>query len=384
MTTSELIKKHSDQIWINWVSDELVCSLLIKYKIDPKIFLSKYWYQIIEYIVWVFKWTNKIWECKIRAKFLNFLQNHNVEINDLYVIYLVLKKVVTNQVSKSKLSNAHLLDTLESFFNSNFEWVIKQYAIIYFSKLSKTSDLEKSHKKLKAFDKMKDRFLWITSHEMRTPLTVIKWYSSLMLEWSFWKLTAKQIGFVNKIYNNAWSLILLVDSMLDVTKLKSWKIDLDIWLVDTNAMINSLVKELSLIYKNKNLKILFENKNKINLKIQTDWEKLKQVFINLLNNACKFTAKNWNVKIVASKCGNNDDLIMFSVIDTWIWIDKNKIKTIFNEFYQIDNYLQREYEWSWLGLMIAKNIVKNLKWKIWVESVQWEWTNFMFTIKTNL
>ena len=196
MSIAALIKKNDKQIWINWVNSQDVSMLLIKYKINSKEYLDKYWYKIIQYIWWVFKWSYNIWECKIRAKFLHFLENHNIEISDLYVIYLSLKKELITQISKSNLYNIKSLNLINEFFDSNIEWVIREYSKIHFLKITKSNALAKSHKKLQIFDKMKDRFLWITSHEMRTPLTVIKWYSSLMLEWSFWKLTAKQKGFV--------------------------------------------------------------------------------------------------------------------------------------------------------------------------------------------
>lgn len=243
-----------------------------------------------------------------------------------------------------------------------------------------SKDLEE----LKNFDQIKDRFLWITSHEMRTPLTVIKWYSSLLLEWSFWVLSDEQKEFIDKIFKNTIMLITLVDNMLDVTKLKSWKVDIVASSFDLKKLFNSLIKEFLVLYKDKDLKISLIDKSNMSLVINTDQNKLKQIMLNLLTNACKFTPNKWSIEIIIEKYKIEKGYVKITVKDNWIWIPDDKLDNIFDEYNQIDNYLQREYQWSWLWLVIAKNIVRQLKWDIWVESKEWQWSKFIFTISTNL
>jgi signal transduction histidine kinase len=112
----------------------------------------------------------------------------------------------------------------------------------------------------------------------------------------------------------------------------------------------------------------------------TDLNKLKQVIINILWNANKFTPDWWEIYLKAEILDTNE--LEIKIKDSWIWIDKASLWVIFEKFWQVKNSLTRDINWTWLGLPIAKTIVEKLGWKITVESEVWRWTTFTITLPT--
>lgn len=240
--------------------------------------------------------------------------------------------------------------------------------------------LRTSFDKLKMIDRVKDEFIWIASHELRTPLTVIKWYASILIEWVFGILLPKQQECVEKIFRNTNTLISHINNMLDIDKLRLWKMEFKKEQILLPGLINELIQEYDVLFKKKNISLSFLNKTLIKWSVEADNEKLKQVFANLLSNAFKFTGDNWSVIISIGKYPINKKFILVQIKDSWIGIPKDKQRAIFNKFKQLGDYLEKKYEWTGLWLPIVKNIIKNFNWKVWLESCIWKWTTFKFTL----
>lgn len=256
---------------------------------------------------------------------------------------------------------------------------IKEYIIIE----NDVTDLEiakqklkNSYWKLKELDDRKSDFLNIASHELRTPMTSIKWYISMMIDGDFWEVSSEIKWYLSKILDSNTRLINLVNDMLDISKLESSRITFDNLDLDIISIINEVIDDINPLAINKKQTITFE-KEVEKFVIEADYSKLKQVIINLVWNAIKFTPDWWNINIVFT---NSCDDFQIDVIDTWIWISKENQQVIFEKFWQVKNSLTRDINWTWLWLSIAKNIIERMGGKIFVESKEWIWSKFSFKL----
>jgi len=212
-------------------------------------------------------------------------------------------------------------------------------------------------------DAMKNEFLSIASHELRTPMTIIKWYNGILLGEKFWKISSQQKKYIQRIDENVNRLIKIVNDMLDIGKLESWRLKFDFKKFDICELLkNDLHGYFNDLCEKKQISLCIEAEN---LEVVSDVEKIKQVMINLLGNAVKFTNEWWKIEVILEKLKKKKYKI--SVRDNWIGIPPQNMDNIFKKFYQVDNQLQKKEEWTWLGLSITKEIIEQLGWKIKVE-----------------
>lgn len=233
-----------------------------------------------------------------------------------------------------------------------------------------------SYQKLKELDEKKSEFLNIASHELRTPMTAIKWYLSMMLDWDFWEINDSVKKYLAKILDNSHRLLDLINDMLDLAKLESSRLDFALDHFDINKLVDEVFVELNPLILNKNHKLeLISSNNEIN--IETDRNKIKQVIINLLSNAIKFTPEFGNIKVNCMHIWNNLEI---DVIDNWIWISEDNQKLIFEKFGQVKNSLTRDISGTWLWLSIVKSTIDRLGWKLKLESSEWNGSKFTIII----
>lgn len=224
-----------------------------------------------------------------------------------------------------------------------------------------------------------DEFISIVWHELRTPLTSIRWYISMILEWDMWDVSPEARKALNHCYDSSVRLINLVNDVLALSKIESWKMEYYMQEVMITELLKLVYNDVFLEIENKWVNFEIEiDKNLKWKEINIDPDKIRQVFINLINNAVKFTDIWWKIIIKASKVKNK---VKFEVIDNGIWIPKEKIKEIFEKFSQIESSMQRQNT-TGLGIWLAlcKNFIKDFWSKIDVESEIWKWSNFNFEI----
>ena len=224
-----------------------------------------------------------------------------------------------------------------------------------------------------------DEFISIIWHELRTPMTSIRWYISMILEWDMWEITPEARKALNHCYDSSVRLINLVNDVLAISKIESGKMEYYKRDIDITSLMKLVYNDVFLEAEHK--KVNFEIEIDKNLKdkfIYIDSDKLRQVFINLINNAIKFTDIWWKVIVKASKIKSK---VKFEVIDDGIWIDKSKLEIIFEKFSQIESSLQRQNtSWLWIWLALCKSFIKDFWSKINVKSEIWKWSNFNFEI----
>lgn len=228
--------------------------------------------------------------------------------------------------------------------------------------------------KEKEIEDMKNEFISIASHELRTPMTVINGFSEMLLEEKLWPLNENQKRYLSRIQTNTIQLINMVNDMLTLSKLESSKMDIQLWEFDIAEVINEVATEVWVIAKDKNITLSVEVQSAI---VFSDKSKIGQVLVNLIANACKFTPRDGSIKVVQT-ISLTDCTI--SIQDTGIGIKESDIPKLFSKFYQAQQHLQSRQQGTGLGLSICKLILSHLQGKIWVKSEVGKGSEFSFSI----
>lgn len=241
--------------------------------------------------------------------------------------------------------------------------------------LNLLEDLHEANKGLKELDKMKDEFLNVTSHELKTPLTPIMTYLEMLMDGDLGKLSAKQMEALEIISRNTKRLKRLIWDVLDITKLESKKMRFDMGEVRLRRVIRNSIKDMRLFAKGKNITIT-EQLGRLP-KVMVDENRLFQVLTNLLHNAIKFSRRGGEVTVRAKRQKNR---VVVSIEDKGIGIAKKNLDKMFQKFFQVDSSINRKFPGTGLGLAISKGIVQGHKGKIWIESELGKGTTVSFTL----
>jgi signal transduction histidine kinase len=208
--------------------------------------------------------------------------------------------------------------------------------------------------KLKESDKMKDEFINVAAHELRTPIQPILGLSEFIRH----KVNDKEREYIDVIIRNAKRLKRLTENILDVTKIESQSLKLNKERFNLNDVITNTIDDIIInkgFFKNTNIKLLYEPKD---IFIEADMQQLTRVISSLLNNAIKFT-KEGTISIIAE---NKDSQVFVSIKDTGEGIDPEILPKLFSKF------VSKSFEGTGLGLFIAKSIVEAHHGKVWAEN----------------
>jgi signal transduction histidine kinase len=189
-------------------------------------------------------------------------------------------------------------------------------------------NLADANDKLKGLDKLKTEFLSLASHQLRTPLTAIKGYASMLSEGAFGSLEEKQNQAVKRIYTSAQGLVNVVEDLLNVSKIEQGGMKYEFSPTDLSAVVSQLYGEMKVPAESKDLEFTLEMDKHDKFIVNADPVKLKQVFLNLTDNSIKYTKKGF-VKISLVRDGNN---IIFSVSDNGMGISAETRAKLFEKF----------------------------------------------------
>ena len=230
--------------------------------------------------------------------------------------------------------------------------------------IKRREEIEKLYQELKVLDKAKSEFISMASHQLRTPLTAIKGYISMMLEGSYnhFSPRAKE-KLKNVLYSNE-RLIKIVNNLLNISKIELGKMELEKEPVQIEDLIQSCYEELKIEAEKKNLKFHFQKPKKPLPKISIDSLKIRQVILNLIDNAIRYTQKG-EIEIKAKKINSR---IQVSVRDTGEGLTQEEKKKIFEGFTRGAAGFTYWIEGAGLGLYIGKKYVELHQGKIWAES----------------
>lgn len=217
-----------------------------------------------------------------------------------------------------------------------------------------------------AANRAKGEFLANVSHELRTPLNAIIGFSQLLKDQWGGKLSEKQLQYVSEIYGGGHHLLQLINDILDLAKVESGKMDLHF----SRLNLGQLVKYATIMIKQRAMKHRLEISVDVRddlekMDIMADEVKLKQIVVNLLSNAAKFTEDGGKIGLTASREGNE---LVVTVSDTGIGIRIEDQERIFEPFEQVDSSLARRQRGTGLGLTLTRDLVRLHCGRIWVQS----------------
>ena len=239
----------------------------------------------------------------------------------------------------------------------------------------KTVALEQANIRLQEVDRLKSVFLASMSHELRTPLNSIIGFTGIILQGMTGEITEEQRKQLTMVKNSANHLLGLINDVLDISKIESGKVGLSLEEFRFNDVVTEVVETFSPAVSEKGLELTTEVPE--NITLFSDRRRTKQVLMNLVSNAVKFTDQG-SVQIAAIVPG--DDNLEVRVIDTGIGIKQEDMDKLFQPFQQIDVSLTKKREGTGLGLHLTMKLVALLRGDISARSEYGRGSEFTFTI----
>ena len=234
----------------------------------------------------------------------------------------------------------------------------------------------RSFERLAEANRMKSEFVSIVSHQLRSPLTNLKWVIELILSGKVNPVKGKQLEYFKILKENSDRMRELVSDLLTVSRIEQNKFPVKKERVFLKDLIEKIIKEMEIFVRASNVKIEFKAEGKLP-QILTDPSQLKLVIENLLDNAVRYATGKGKVGIKLEKKDKN---LYFEVKDNGVGIPKNDQKYVFQKFFRSANVLRHQTEGSGLGLYIAKSIIEKLKGKIGFKSQEDIGSTFWFTL----
>jgi signal transduction histidine kinase len=232
-------------------------------------------------------------------------------------------------------------------------------------------NLLSSYQKLKEVDRLKGEFLANMSHELRTPLNSIIGFSGMLIQDLKGRLNREAREDLQIIYQNGRSLLGLIDSILDLSKIEAGKMELDLEEVDPLLLLDEVKAMSAGLIQGRPVDLLYE-RPEAPVRVMGDQERLRQVFTNLVGNALKFTEAG-SVSIVADTA---DGRFRVSIKDTGIGMSREEIDRLFMPFQQVDGSITRRFGGSGLGLVISQRFMGLMHGCISVESCKGDGSTF--------
>lgn len=220
-------------------------------------------------------------------------------------------------------------------------------------------------------------FVSLASHQMRTPLSAIKWYTEILLTERQGKLSKKQKEYLREIYRSNERAINLINDLLDVSRIQEGHIHLEYRPTKVEEVIERTIDSFNTLIKASKVSINFEILNGPLPQIEIDQEKLKRVIINLLSNSIKYTPALGKIRISVEK---NKTHIIVSVSDTGVGIPKKDQSKVFRKFFRSTNVIKMAPDGTGLGLFIAQSLIEAMGGKISFQSREGYGSTFSFTL----
>jgi signal transduction histidine kinase len=298
----------------------------------------------------------------------------------VFTAYAIIKqklfgiKVILTQILVAIIAILLFSQILES--NNTLEYVWKTATFIAFiflgyylirsvlREIKLREQLENTYAELKKLDMAKSEFMSITSHQLRTPLTAIKGYISMILDGSYGPVPSKMKGKIINVYESSERLIRLVNDLLSVSRIEAGKIELHLQPSSLEDIITSVLDVLTLSAKNKKLYLKWEKPESRLPKLEIDQDKIREVILNLVDNAIKYTQKGG----ITIRAENKGGFLLLKISDTGAGLSEEEMKKIFKSFSRGSAGNEYFTEGVGLGLYIARQFVDLHKGRIWAES----------------
>lgn len=254
----------------------------------------------------------------------------------------------------------------------------------------RTRSLEEAKAVAEAANRAKSEFLANMSHELRTPLNAIIGFSEALGDGIYGPLNDKQREYIKDIERSGIRLLNTINDIIDVSRIEAGVVNIE----TSEFSLKELIYSSEAIFREKarkhNIEMTYSVEDDIDI-IKGDQRKLKQVLVNLISNAIKFTPDGGKVNVTARKainaCEGKDsipDHIEISVEDTGIGIAAEDMPRLFQPFGQLESPYQKRYEGTGLGLFLIKRLIEMMGGKVWVQSEKGKGSRFTFVIPSKM
>lgn len=317
----------------------------------------------------------------------NWLGNVTTLVMVALITYAIIKKrlfgirVVVTQLLVGVLAILLLVNIFSS--QDTLEYIWKTVLFVLFvgfgymlvksvlNEIKQRQELQQAYVKLKELDEAKSEFVSIASHQLRTPLTAIKGYISMLVEGTYGKLNPKQRKPMESVYNSNERLIRLVNDLLNVSRIESGRIKMDWQKAKLEEVIKCVVEELQIKAKEKNLKLQFEKPKLPMPSFKMDTAKVRNIVLNIIDNAIRYTNKGGITITLAPKPKNRNlelESVLITIQDTGGGMSKEELSHLFESFSRGKTGTKMWTDGAGLGLYIAKRFTQMHGGRIWAES----------------
>ncbi len=278
----------------------------------------------------------------------------------------VIGDFVFQLISKTMILTPSILITI--FFRIVFLFLISFYGYSLSQSILRERKtkrrLGKAYQELKKLDQAKSEFIAMASHQLRTPLTIIKGYVSMLLEGTYGTLSLKSKRPLRGILESNERLIKLVNGLLTISKVEMGKIEMQFEKVDLSTLLSGLIKEFEFKAKEKGIYLRLERPKQVLPILIVDRNKLRQVIFNVLDNAIRYTNKGG----ITLRHEENKGRCLIIIKDTGAGMTKKETSNLFSSFSRGSAGINLWREGTGLGLYVAKKFMELHKGKIWAES----------------
>ncbi len=314
---------------------------------------------------------NKITHDIFNSMFMEFKQRYNTELTSS-ILKIIPERILgmdewLSLMSKKELEKQVVEKTEElSKLNQSLEDTVQE----------RTAELQKAYNDLKLLDQKKSDFISVAAHQLRTPLSGMKWGLTMLSNGEFGKLTKEQKDFIDKNIESNNKIINILNDLLEVDLSSKNKDSYNFENYDIGELISETVNNLANLAKRKSVNINWKKSNE-KISAEVDIKKIHVVLQNILDNAIKYSNKNTNIDVNLNKINT---MVQVSIKNTGIGIQEEDKDEIFERFFRSQNAMRQETEGSGLGLYITKQIIEDHNGRIWFDSNNLGETTFYISI----
>lgn len=239
-----------------------------------------------------------------------------------------------------------------------------------------TAELRASNKKLKLMDSTKDEFISLTSHQLRTPLTTVKGYISMLLDGDAGELTKQQRRLLEESFHSSQRMVHLISDFLNISRIQTGRFEMELSETDLAGVLNEEIEQLQLSAKSRQIALAYEKPSQFPM-VHIDEAKIRQVMMNFIDNAIYYSPPNTTVKVVLLYAGQH---IEFRVVDQGIGVPASEQHKLFSKFARASNAKKQRPDGTGIGLFMAKKIIVALGGSIIFQSKENKGSTFGFRL----
>jgi len=309
------------------------------------------------------------------------LSEHSISVLAVYLIVFAVSLYVMYKVGKRRNSELDEIESIikkirEGGYNSADEIVLDRHLVLLEKEIKQMYQRSMDDiKHLERLQKVRSQFIANVSHELRTPIFTIQGFIETLLDGAIDDPKVNK-QFLQKANQHTISLSNLLNDLIDISMIESGEMRMSYRFFRVNEYIKEIIRQLKPHAEEKGLKLIYQQVRD-DLEVFGDKEKLKQVFVNLIQNAIKYTDKG-KVEVIVEEGKKN---AKFIIKDTGIGIPESSINRIFERFYRVDKARSRSVGGTGLGLAIVKHILEAHTSIIEVKSILNEGSEFLFKLK---